>query len=276
MSLSSLISRSGPALAVLKPEGDSNWFTLFEFEDEPDLDLESHDHHYNQLTKFDFPHRVTIEGSSYARMETMLMMLSTSLVNILSSISIKDINSTLLADLGGCHDYTLGSESWRHVEASNGSFEYDLFAAFVNGNLHWIVSDSDGTRWISCLDLETECFTTFSVPPLQGTGVEYMESLSSCLKDCLCLCDDTSEDEIVLWLMKEYGDEKSWTREYVVSINPGFERDGYVPVFVYPIKVFEDGDILMVWDERLLFYYSNKTKTSQEIGMFEEGGDYVS
>lgn len=64
--------------------------------------------------------------------------------------------------------------------------------------------------------------------------------------------------------MGEYGDETSWTKEYVK------DRDvcgDYM--IISPIKIFEDGDVLMEYEESLLFYYSDKTKTIRKIEMFE-------
>ncbi|XP_047966310.1 F-box protein CPR1-like [Salvia hispanica] len=166
-----------------------------------------------------------------------------------------------------CHVYTLGPvEMWRCVEMNNSlNYEDDgcSCGAFVNGNLHWLVySDLDGSAWISCFDLEAECFTAFSVP------LSY-ESLSV-LRDCLCVCEYTLDNEIVIWTMKEYGVDQSWAKEYVISRNPGFDRRGYKSV--YPIKVFENGDILMLWGAKFLMYYSKEMRTTQEIGGFESEG----
>lgn len=137
--------------------------------------------------------------------------------------------------------------------------------AFLNGNLHWLVSDLKGSRWISCFDIEMETFSAFS-PPLVLPGRERLLEGLVALGDCLCICDNTSEDEIVIWSMKEYGNEKSWTKEFVISKIPDFAGESYE--VVYPIKVFEDGDILMIWDDLYLFYYSNKTKTAAKIDMW--------
>lgn len=167
-----------------------------------------------------------------------------------------------------CHVYTLGpGEMWRRVERDTSlNYEDDgsSCGAFVNGNLHWLVfSDLDGTTSISCFDLEAECFTTFSVP------VAY-ECLSV-LRDCLCVCENTLDNEIVIWTMKEYGAGQYWAKEYVISRNPFFDQRGHRTL--YPIKVFENGDVMMVWDSKFLFYYSKETRTTQEIGVFESRGN---
>ncbi|KAI3464426.1 hypothetical protein Pfo_021089 [Paulownia fortunei] len=166
-----------------------------------------------------------------------------------------------------CQVYTLGTGSWRSI-APGVPLEYNCrsIGAFLNGNLHWLVSDLKGSLWISCFDLETELFSTFSPPlPLPGSG-RFLGGLFV-LGDYLCLCDNTSGDEIVIWLMKEYGVEKSWKKEYVISKIPHLAGESYE--VVNPMKVFRDGDILMSWEDYFRFYYSNKTKTTQKIDMFE-------
>ncbi|KAK6114753.1 hypothetical protein DH2020_007022 [Rehmannia glutinosa] len=176
-----------------------------------------------------------------------------------------DTHALLRIPKSECHVYTLGTGSWRKFSC-NATFEYNCrsIGAFMNGNLHWLVSDLKGCHWISCFDLETEVFSKFSLPFQKSGG--FLAGLFV-LGDCLCLCDNTSDDEIVIWLMKEYGDEKSWRKEYVISKVPDFAGESYE--VVRPMKVFGDGDILMAWQDFHLFYYSSKAKTLAGINMFE-------
>ncbi|KAL7156017.1 hypothetical protein ABFS83_03G114800 [Erythranthe nasuta] len=73
--------------------------------------------------------------------------------------------------------------------------------------------------------------------------------------------------------MKECGDGKSWTKDFVVrKSDSDFLRGCEI---VYPIKVFKDGDILMVLSDLYIFYYSNKTKTTTPVymlGVYEDIG----
>ncbi|KAL7111025.1 hypothetical protein ACP275_05G062300 [Erythranthe tilingii] len=126
----------------------------------------------------------------------------------------------------------------------------------------WVDSDC-----ISCFDLETETFSAFAPPPLTVSR-KVLVSLVV-LKDCLCVCDSTPADEIVIWSMKDYGDEKSWTKEFVLTKIPDFFVDHDEYWTIYPIKVFNDGDILMAWHDLRTYYYSNKTKVITEFDFFE-------
>ncbi|KAL1533718.1 putative F-box protein [Salvia divinorum] len=178
------------------------------------------------------------------------------------------------------HVYTLGTGTWRCVEAGAASgFGFNLDGRIVcNGNLHWIVYDSTRPLLICGFDVETESFSIFSAPP---AAVDESLTLElSVLRDCLSV-SYAWNDEIVIWSMKEYQVEASWTIEYRLSTN-GFDFDFGTRnrmESVYPIKLFKDGDILMLMlpkdinfynRKRRLIYYSNKTGTIQQLGMIDE------
>ncbi|KAG8378374.1 hypothetical protein BUALT_Bualt08G0130900 [Buddleja alternifolia] len=158
--------------------------------------------------------------------------------------------------------YTLGTGSWRSIPPGDDTFEYDSESngVFLNGNLHWLVADLlKGSLLISCFNLETELFHRFPTPTTLPEIRTFIGGIAV-LGDCLCICDNTSDDDIVIWVMKEYGVDKSWTKEFVISRIPNLNGESHE--VVYPLKVFRDGDMLMLgkWEDNL-FYYSSKTKT---------------
>ncbi|KAH6796412.1 hypothetical protein C2S51_037398 [Perilla frutescens var. frutescens] len=159
-----------------------------------------------------------------------------------------------------CEVYTLGTRSWRSIEPGV-LLRYNTSVTFLNGNLHWwghVLHDN--SMWISCFDLETELFTIFSAPPIHGR-----HSAISALGECLVLCDNSYDDErkeIVIWFMNEYGDDKSWTKKFIIT-------KSWSPAGVFgelrPIKVFENGDILIAKDcHSKILRYSSNTKTIEE------------
>ncbi|XP_012854989.1 PREDICTED: F-box/kelch-repeat protein At3g06240-like [Erythranthe guttata] len=173
-----------------------------------------------------------------------------------------------------CHIYTLGTGKslgkgkWRRIDPGPplGKNKHST-GAFLNGCLHWFVEDSKNSNLISCFDLETETFSTFSHPPVSMfKSYEVLVALG----DCLCICDNRGEHEIAFWMMKEYGNDESWTKEFVIGKTPELVSDyGQSNGIVCPIKIFKDGHVLMTWEEHLgvnmllnMFYYSNKTKTT--------------
>lgn len=157
-----------------------------------------------------------------------------------------------------CHVYTMETNLWRRIPHVS-RLEHHIIAVFLNGNLHWLMLDlKDSQQRISCFDLETELFSSFS-SPLPGRS-PITVGLSA-LWDCLCLCDSSNEDGTTLWLMKEYGVENSWIKYFIICKNNYHEH----PLSMYPIKVFKDGDILMVWGHMMLFYYSKNAKVYEHL-----------
>ncbi|XP_073288291.1 F-box protein At3g07870-like [Primulina huaijiensis] len=165
---------------------------------------------------------------------------------------------------GECLVYTIGTGSWRSVTPF-GSFQslYGSKGVFLNGNLHWLVQDSNCEHFVSCFDLETEIFKPFSSLPSYPNHFPDSRSLSV-LQDCLCLCQNISWDMIVIWTMKEYQVEESWSQQYVIPIM--FQTTSEI---MYPIKVFKDGDILILWENFELFFYCNKSKSTRKVDAFE-------
>ncbi|XP_047943185.1 F-box protein At3g07870-like [Salvia hispanica] len=151
-----------------------------------------------------------------------------------------------------CQVYTVGTGSWRKVPFGDSLRLWeDVGGVLVNGNLHWIVEETrrGSGEWICCFDLETELFSTFPAPPLpSSTGVYSSRSLCV-LRDCLCVTDiSTTDGCIIIWLMEEY--EHGWTKIFVIP-----------DVDVWPIRIFENGDVLMECKDGTLFCYSIETKT---------------
>lgn len=173
-----------------------------------------------------------------------------------------------------CHVYTLGTAAWRR-SASCGLLEYldHISGIFSNGSLHWVVRDSNIRIWISCFDLETESFTTFAPPRFLGDGgtIKFAELTLFARGDRLGLCHNTAYDIIFIWSMKlEDGAGRSWRKEFVISrvIVDVANIEGLSSIF-YPIKIFQDGDILFAWKDFSVIYYSRKNRTIQEVERFK-------
>ncbi|KAK4391176.1 F-box protein [Sesamum angolense] len=307
------LSISVPGLILYQSPRHLEYFKIFEFEDE--LDLERHELHYNPVTEIscrefineDRP-RLGIQGSAnglvcfrkigqhpetvyvcnpitrdYIQLPTPWTIWyyptivtygfgASKISNQHKVVRIyhecrrnPDKHKLLEIPKSECWVYTLGTGSWRAI-VPGPKLEYNCrtIGAFLNGNLHWLVTDLEGCNRISCLDLETEVFSTFAPPPALPGSRRFLWGLMV-LGDRLCICDNSSDDEIVIWLMKEYGVEKSWTKEFVISKLPDYAGECYE--VVYPIKIFKDGDILMAWEDFHLFYHSLKNKTTASVDM---------
>ncbi|KAL8476401.1 hypothetical protein ACS0TY_028902 [Phlomoides rotata] len=165
--------------------------------------------------------------------------------------------------------YTLGTGSWRTPIAPHDPFfvyggPRPSFLAtrnsglFLNGILHWLVHDINGHLQISCFDLETEaCFCLSS--PLSRR--ECFAALCV-LGDSLCLCDSAPDAEVVIWSVKEHGDEKFWVKVVVICKTGEFSNFNFMMLtgLLLPLKVYNDGDVLFELDGCYLFFYSKKNK----------------
>ncbi|XP_047961883.1 F-box protein At3g07870-like [Salvia hispanica] len=293
--------KTPPALARVT---SNNWLShcmIFEIEDEEEADLDSHDLHYNRLTDSKIYHGSSIAGVA-ANGSLLLLVVVTTYSNptcclhICNPITRKYVYLDLpeaytcylsfgfgLSKISGqykvvCintfsgshHVYTLGTGTWRRLEdGAPSGFNLPSITAqsALNGNPHWTLRDPKQRMWICGFDVETECFSIFSTPPpIDGRG--RLNGKLAALRDCLCY-SYTWDDEIVIWLMKEYQVEESWTIEYKLSTTRfGFDKTKIL--YVIPIKIFKDGDILMLMNSNQLIYYSNKTRTTQKIDMFKD------
>ncbi|XP_041994134.1 F-box protein At5g65850-like [Salvia splendens] len=299
-------SKSPPTLVVSIPDTNSNWFNLFKLEEKPKRKP-------NPITKFDFPQATTIQGSSngllllknpfrdhlyvcnpitreFVELRGHLTRPREDCYGIgVSKISRQHKVVYLNPNYDGCHVYTLGSgSSWRRVKGVIPSFDrcYNSVAAFVSGNLHWFVSNGSETPYICCFDLEKECFSTFS-PPLECLKrTIFLHGMLYTLGDCLCFCDDEPKYECdndhVIWLLKEYEEvEKCWCKVHVYIRQPPLLRVLIKHPYyghglhkrLQPINVYENGDMLTLWNEEHFLYYSNKKKSLTKIGLFGKMDD---
>ncbi|XP_047959925.1 F-box protein CPR1-like [Salvia hispanica] len=178
------------------------------------------------------------------------------------------------------HVYTLGTRKWRLVKGGAGSrlkfFSYGH--TVCNGNLHWMVSNFRQPLQICGFDVVTERFSIFYAPPVEECFVFTLPlgtpfGKLSVLKEKLCFCYSW-DFEIVVWVMKEYGDAGSWTKEYTMGTYT-FDFDDYFCMdwtkmkCVFPIEIFKDGDVLILMEKMRLIYYSKKTRKTQQVGLFK-------
>ncbi|KAL1533737.1 F-box protein-like protein [Salvia divinorum] len=306
--------KTPPALVRLVPVTNSIRCTIFEFEDEDEADAESHALHFHPLRDFEIPHGNGNSESICRAQQTngLLLVYSSSerRIHICNPITREYIElccpeqyiSLQFVSFGfgvgkitgqykvvcfnedagsdSYHVYTLGTGTWRRVEPGAASGCTFCFHAYTvcNGNPHWTVYDSAQIFWICAFDLETECFSIFSAPAVDGLAGDGLaiDVKLNVLRDCLCL-SYTLDDKVVIWLMKEYRVEESWTMEYQISIDFNFDYgfdisfDFWNLINIYPIKVFQNGDVLMFMEEKCLIYYSNKTRTIRHAGMLADG-----
>lgn len=172
-----------------------------------------------------------------------------------------------------CRVYTLGTRTWRSIEpGSMMEYDGDSMGALLYGNLHWLVYNAVSFPLIACLDLEDERFSYFPAPP-ELPGYSLLLLGLHAMEDCLCVSNNMSDKVFVVWFMKDYKVNHTWTKDLVISKLeiPYFARPDYQAP--RPVKVFKDGDILMIWGGTCFFYYSAKDNTTRELDVFEAYSD---
>jgi F-box interacting protein len=153
-----------------------------------------------------------------------------------------------------------GNNSWRMIHGDlHPPHRFDSkLLIFVNGAFNWITyADSDNHSVVS-FDLVIESYRRILPPNYEGENVRYV--LLGVLRDCLCFVAYGLELSNV-WLMKEYGNEESWTKLYrVPNMN-----DSILSRYAKPLWVYEDDEVLMdcsLWAPRIkLVVYDFKNGT---------------
>ncbi|XP_056159159.1 F-box protein At3g07870-like [Syzygium oleosum] len=139
--------------------------------------------------------------------------------------------------------YSLSTDSWRSLECEVPAFCANRPAVFLNGNLHWpsFKHDDGGYRSIVSFDVAGEVFDEMALPEEifhQDNGSLMVSA--AVLNDLLAVfvsfinagVDPELHSVCSVWVMREYGVPKSWTKLYafeacgLVSGFDGFTRNG--------------------------------------------------
>jgi len=156
--------------------------------------------------------------------------------------------------------YLNGSLNWLGVRDSFGSIDTYGWKN-INGNLFVIVS----------LDLGTESYTQL-MPPHGFIEMSAVEPSICILKDCLCFSHDYRRTEFVIWQMKKFGVEESWTQLLKISYQnlQSIDRDLIDLKYLqwFPLHLSDCGDTLILANdqERQAILYNlrlNKGKRSR-------------
>ncbi|KAL3837796.1 hypothetical protein ACJIZ3_022387 [Penstemon smallii] len=156
---------------------------------------------------------------------------------------------------------TIGVDhKWRSFEDS--SLPLYIFSCGINLNgVFYLVGDSvKGYSYILAFDMEEE--RGHRIPLPSEFGDKPRRIVLAVCNDNLCLSDNSSEHQVVIWTMKRYGVVESWSREIILKcwIPHDLGSDRLVPV-----TTLRNGDLLMsrqysLYDiSKVLISYSPKT-----------------
>ncbi|XP_057440634.1 F-box/kelch-repeat protein At3g23880-like [Lotus japonicus] len=153
--------------------------------------------------------------------------------------------------------HTLGSNSWRRIQDSPcipywASRDY---GKFVSGAVNWLTSDGDdGFNFGHCiisLDLGKESYQEF-LQPDYGIKVYYLTM--DVMRDCLCLLANWQD----VWVMKEYGNNESWTKLFRLPPSNSFSK---IPYYLGNLAVYVSED----YRSLLGYNYENGTFRSFDL-----------
>jgi F-box interacting protein len=135
--------------------------------------------------------------------------------------------------------HTLGTDYWKRIQ----DIPYQCFirglGVFVSDTVNWLAYDICSSLWhIVSLDLNKESYRKL-FQPLYNERLNTSITLKV-LRDCLCILShgDKFSD---IWIMKEYGNEESWTKLFSI---PYMEGPGFLG-YCQAVYISEDDQVLM-------------------------------
>ncbi|XP_027188925.2 F-box protein CPR1-like [Cicer arietinum] len=198
--------------------------------------------------------------------------------------------------------YNLGDDVWRNIQSfpvvpfrNFATLSYTHLGindgAYVSGTVNWLAIrnvcpynfDLDLVTIdqfvIISLDLSTETYNQFQ-PPHGFDEVTSVEPTLTILMDSLCFSHDFPGTHFIIWQMKEFGVEESWTQFLKIThqslpIIESVMENIYATGF-FPLCLSENGDtLILAWDEdesailyNLRDNRGEKTRISNQIQWF--------
>ncbi|KAF5201601.1 F-box/kelch-repeat protein [Thalictrum thalictroides] len=156
--------------------------------------------------------------------------------------------------------FTPGKGLWEFYKISYYLVCCNRSNIFVNGALHWIANAPGEEYLIVSLNIKDDVFQEILPPPLR---IEDINTIEVCdLNGMLCVtCSerDLHKEEFHIWVMKEYGVDSSWIKQYV------FE-DLDFPFELEPLYITDDGKLLAKDDSlKKLIMFNTNSNPEHEI-----------
>ena len=166
---------------------------------------------------------------------------------------------------------SLDHKVWRNIESfpvvhlrldHQGFGHIDVF---LNGTLNWLAVHNDiPVTWyhdpvvqditveqivIVSLDLGTESYNQYRLP--QGVDeVPPIEPSVSVLGDCLCFSYSYKMTNFIIWQMKEFGVDESWTQFLKISYHDLQSKYDFRFPLLTPLFLSKDGDTLILRNDK--------------------------
>lgn len=166
--------------------------------------------------------------------------------------------------------HTLGKGTWTSIHGGALSPPIDMRChnAFVGGCLHWIVNDPSKSEFIYCLEFGRELFQPVSAPPHLGPNDKDRtgDMMLGVLGGCLYFFDYPLGDSFDIWVMKQYGVQESWTKEFILK-NPSTDIIWYWDLY-RPISLLSNGEILMSHKSKAMVSYNPEDRSFRFLKIY--------
>jgi len=164
--------------------------------------------------------------------------------------------------------YTIGTGKWRSIQKALLNLRMFIVDSFVCGSIHWELRDEDDcVNSIGSFNFENEQFSELSLPPRYDEGDVTLTAFEGCLG--VSFFHTYSDPQYEIWIMKEYGNKESWTKQFTVK-NLGFAK------LYDPLIFLNNGLILMMQYREFVVCYDTRRKFMEIIRIWQtQGNNYA-
>ncbi|XP_058756987.1 F-box protein At1g11270-like [Vicia villosa] len=168
--------------------------------------------------------------------------------------------------------FSLGHNVWRNIQNSPLDHECIMNVVQLSGSFIWLANHNYIGKKIVIvsLNLGTEIHTQL-LPPPSFDDEPIINPNLSVLKDCLCFSHDFNQTHFVIWQMKEFGVEDSWTQFLKISYHNNLQIDDPYDEFNYsllPLFLLEKKDTLLLtntYQQRQIILYNWRDNSVKRI-----------
>ncbi|XVF31861.1 hypothetical protein REPUB_Repub17cG0030800 [Reevesia pubescens] len=172
---------------------------------------------------------------------------------------------------------TIGSPAWRNLGMIPYCFIWPASKAMVNERLHWLSQPNKYTTasLLISFDLETEQFQEVPKPDCCGSDKCFHHVTG--LRGCLSAGAYHDNEQLEIWVMKEYGMKESWIKEFSIGTylpqtlqqqdirSFNYSRLRFPNSFVRVLCMLKSGEILLEYKSRALVLYDPRHGTFKEF-----------
>ncbi|RHN46105.1 putative F-box domain-containing protein [Medicago truncatula] len=177
--------------------------------------------------------------------------------------------------------FSLGVNVWRNIQDSHMIHHHrQMKVMHVRGSVNWLAIHNYISYYYNFKDITIEEFVIISLdlgtethtkllPPHGFDEVPFVIPNLSVLKDCLCFSHDFKRTHFIIWQMKQFGVQESWTRLFKISYKNLQIDCPFNDFCLLPLCLLEKKDTLLLtrndFFERRPILYNLRDKIAKRI-----------